>query len=98
MPINLDIELLWRNLQSDGLELDLSEGGRILEAVPTESRAVFLIERFLEKGTLQFSEQEEFLELIAWWQESLGEWTGQNAQYCSQLFVLMEKIKQRLRI
>lgn len=96
MAAHIDLYILWKDLQEQGLSLDLSQGGNLYEASIIEARLVFLIEKFLEDGTLHFNDSEEFQESYQWWQEHLGEFSGINAQYASQLFILVEKIKKRI--
>ncbi len=95
---NLDIFIIWKNLSDTGICLDLALEGTSFEANIHEPRLVFFIEKFLEQGTLKFHESEEFLEAFEWWQLNLSTWTGQNAQYASELHIILQKIKQRLNL
>ena len=91
---NLDIFIIWKNLSDTGICLDLALEGTSFEANIHEPRLVFFIEKFLEQGTLKFHESEAF----EWWQLNLSTWTGQNAQYASELHIILQKIKQRLNL
>lgn len=99
--IHLDIHILWKDLQDQALQLNLTldQDGmeNRYEASYLDSRFVFLLEKFLKEGDLNFVDREELEEITSWWKTHLSQWHGMNAKYCNQIWAIMEKMKSRLK-
>ena len=99
MSINLDIDLMWRDLQDTQLNIeDLDLCSELdAELIILEPKIVFMIENYVADGELDFKDQEEFVEALPFLTRASQEWGGVNQNYIDKLLHLVLKIKQRAK-